>query len=120
MAKKTQHGGKRIGAGRKPVHPEGRTVTVAATVPEGLVERLDLFAERREWNRSKAITEAIRGLLATSEKLQRRAHVESGGKPDIDADTVTDEPFDFGPGPKFKCGPGPQFNFGPEVHVEQI
>ena len=51
MAKKAQHGGKRPGAGRKPAHPEGRTVTIAATVPEGLVERLLLSGslEPREY-----------------------------------------------------------------------
>jgi len=63
MAKKQQHGGKREGAGRKPVNPEGRTKTIAASVPEGLVERLDALADKRGWNRSEAITAAIRGLL---------------------------------------------------------
>jgi hypothetical protein len=65
MAKQPQHGGKRAGAGRKPVHPEGRTIVVAASVPSGLVEKLDALAEKRGWNRSEAVTEAIRGLLAT-------------------------------------------------------
>jgi hypothetical protein len=60
--KKAAHGGARPGAGRKP-NPEGRAVTVVATVPEGLVERLDALAEAEGWNRSKAVTEAIRGLL---------------------------------------------------------
>ena len=68
MAKKSQHGGKRKGAGRKPVNPEGRTVTVAASVPERLAEKLDDFAADHGWNRSKAITEAIRKLLATVKK----------------------------------------------------
>jgi metal-responsive CopG/Arc/MetJ family transcriptional regulator len=36
---------------------------VAVTVPETLVERLDALAAEREWTRSKAVTEAIRGLL---------------------------------------------------------
>jgi hypothetical protein len=61
--KKVQHGGKRKGAGRKIENPEGRTVFIGATVPETLVERLDALAAEREWNRSKAVTEAIRGLL---------------------------------------------------------
>jgi hypothetical protein len=60
---KSQHGGKREGAGRKPINPEGKTVTVAASVPEALVERLDVLAHKKGWNRSEAVTEAIRGLL---------------------------------------------------------
>ena len=68
MAKQSQHGGKRKGAGRKPVNPEGHTVTIAASVPEKLAERLDNFAAAHGWNRSKAITEAIRKLLATVKK----------------------------------------------------
>lgn len=63
MAKKRQHGGKRVGAGRKP-SPEGKTVLVGATVPAELVEKLDAFREERGWNRSKAVTEAIRGLVS--------------------------------------------------------
>jgi len=68
MAKKKPHGGSRPGAGRKPSNPEGRTVTVAVTIPETLVERLDAYAERKGWNRSAAVTEAIRGLLATKKR----------------------------------------------------
>jgi Ribbon-helix-helix protein, copG family len=60
---KSQHGGKREGSGRKPVNPEGKTVVVAASVPETLVERLNALAEKKGWNRSEAVTEAIRGLL---------------------------------------------------------
>jgi len=62
MAKKKAHGGKRKGAGRKP-GPEGRTVVLAASVPSELVELLDGLATKRGWNRSQAVTEAIRGLL---------------------------------------------------------
>ena len=57
------HGGKRVGAGRKPIHPEGATVNVAITIPAGLVERLDALAEQKGWNRSEAFTEAVRRLL---------------------------------------------------------
>ena len=60
--KKKQHGGKREGAGRK-VGPDGPVIVIAASVPEALAERLDALAEKRGWNRSQAITEAIRGLL---------------------------------------------------------
>ena len=63
MAKKVAHGGKRKGAGRKPANPEGSTVVLAASVPESLVTGLDELAESKGWNRSRAVTEAIRGLL---------------------------------------------------------
>ena len=63
MAAKKKHGGKRKGAGRKPSNPEGKTAVIAASVPGELVEQLDDLATQRGWNRSKAITEAIRGLL---------------------------------------------------------
>jgi hypothetical protein len=65
MGKKKQHGGKRPGAGRKP-GPDGPTVTTAVTVPESLLDRLDALAEAKGWNRSHAVTEAIRGLLTRS------------------------------------------------------
>ena len=68
MVKQRQHGGKRAGAGRKPVHPEGRTVNLGASVPEGLVEQLDEYAAEHGWNRSEAVTNAIRGLLAAKKK----------------------------------------------------
>jgi hypothetical protein len=63
MAKKKQHGGKREGAGRKIVNPEGPTVPVTASVPSTLVERLDRLADKNGWGRSQAVTEAIRGLV---------------------------------------------------------
>jgi Ribbon-helix-helix protein, copG family len=63
MAKKKQHGGKRPGAGRKLLNPEGATTTIAASVPQKLVEALDELAMSNGWNRSQAITEAIRLLL---------------------------------------------------------
>ena len=63
MAKKKAHGGKRAGAGRKPANPEGKTMLVAVTVPIELVDQLDGIRAKRGWNRSQAITEAIRGLL---------------------------------------------------------
>jgi metal-responsive CopG/Arc/MetJ family transcriptional regulator len=68
MAKKMQHGGARKGAGR-PANPEGKAVTVVASVPESLVAALDAVAETEGWNRSKAVTEAIRGLV----KRKKRA-----------------------------------------------
>jgi hypothetical protein len=63
MVKKMQHGGKRPGAGRKPVNPEGATVILTATVPGSLVDDLDRVAKARGWNRSQAVTEAVRGLV---------------------------------------------------------
>jgi hypothetical protein len=65
MAKKKAHGGKRPGAGRPMANPgEGRAIPVAASVPEQLVKRMDTLADKRGWNRSQAVTEAIRGLVA--------------------------------------------------------
>lgn len=71
MAKKMKHGGKRAGAGR-PVSPDGPTMTVAATVPVTLVQALDAHAEQHGWNRSKAVTEAIRGLLGKPARSAKR------------------------------------------------
>jgi len=64
MAKKKAHGGRRKGSGRKPTNPEGKTMLVAVTVPIELVEQLDGLAKKSRWNRSQAVTEAIRGLVA--------------------------------------------------------
>jgi hypothetical protein len=63
MAKKLEHGGKRKGAGRK-IGPDGPTMMMAVTVPESLVGQLDRKAEQNGWNRSQAVTEAIRGFVA--------------------------------------------------------
>ncbi len=71
MAKKATRGGKRAGAGRPPSSPDGPTIVVAASVPETLVERLDAHAEAKGWNRSKAITEAIRGLVGSPKRIAR-------------------------------------------------
>jgi len=70
MAKKkiSSRGGFRPGAGRKPANPEGRTFVIAVSVPKELVAQLDELAEKCGWNRSAAVTEAIRSLLAGSER----------------------------------------------------
>jgi hypothetical protein len=62
MAKKKQVGGAREGAGR-PVGPDGPTSVLAASVPDKLIAELDKLCEAKEWKRSKAVTEAIRGLV---------------------------------------------------------
>jgi metal-responsive CopG/Arc/MetJ family transcriptional regulator len=67
MAKK-QHGGKRPGAGRKVSHPEGPAVVVTASVPSGLVERMDAVAETKGWSRSATVTESVRLLLNRHER----------------------------------------------------
>ncbi len=61
MAK--QHGGKRAGAGRKPLDPGEPTTTIAVTMPTGLVERLDAVAEQKGWSRSRAVREAVQALV---------------------------------------------------------
>ena len=64
MAKNLKHGGKREGAGRPVANPnEGATVTVTATVPEGLVDQLDEIARDNDWGRSDAVTRAIRAFV---------------------------------------------------------
>ena len=69
MAKQTKksHGGRRAGAGRKPVNLEGKTVVIAVSVPSELIEKLDAICEQHAWNRSQAVTEAIRQLVIASE-----------------------------------------------------
>jgi hypothetical protein len=62
MAKKQLRGGKRDGAGRKPLDPNSDTVRVATDLPSDLVKRLDAYAEKHEWTRAQAIREAV-GLL---------------------------------------------------------
>ena len=62
MAKKKKRGGKRPGAGR-PVSPEGRSVSVTVSIPEGLVNGLKALAKANGWSKSHAVSEAIRGLL---------------------------------------------------------
>jgi hypothetical protein len=62
MVKKKAWGGKREGAGRPPKE-DGKTVVIAASVPNDLATSLDSFAKARGWSRSKAVTEALRKLL---------------------------------------------------------
>jgi metal-responsive CopG/Arc/MetJ family transcriptional regulator len=38
-------------------------VVIAASVPETLATDLDSFAKAKGWSRSRAVTEALRGLL---------------------------------------------------------
>ena len=64
MAKKKTHGGSRKGAGRK-VSKDGPSKTIAASVPEDITKTLDRLAKKMGWNRSQAITEAIKLLIAT-------------------------------------------------------
>jgi len=62
MDDKKHRGGAREGAGRPPSNVEGKTMLVTASVPEALVAKLDELAEQKGWNRSRAVTEAIRRL----------------------------------------------------------
>jgi hypothetical protein len=68
MAKKKKHGGKRPGSGRPLSNPEGATIVMAATVPGSLVAELDALSEENGWNRSEAVTTAIRELLANAKR----------------------------------------------------
>ena len=67
MAKKKAWGGARKGAGRPPKE-DGRTVVIAASVPETLAGELDRFAKAKGWSRSKAVTEALQALLNRGKK----------------------------------------------------
>jgi hypothetical protein len=58
--KKSAHGGKRSGAGRKPI--DGETVMIAARISTELRDKLDRFAKSKGLSRSQAIAEAIRQL----------------------------------------------------------
>jgi hypothetical protein len=60
---KTKHGGKRSGAGRKPIDPDSDSVTIALGLPRSLLERLDALAAKHGWNRAEAVREAIRALV---------------------------------------------------------
>ena len=63
--KKSTLGGHRTGAGRKTtVHKEGRTRLLSVSVPEVLVDKLDLWRAGRDLNRSAAATAAIRKLVS--------------------------------------------------------
>jgi len=62
MAKKKAHGGARKGAGRK-TGKDGPSKTIAASIPETLADKLDVYAAKKDWNRSRAIAEAIKLLL---------------------------------------------------------
>jgi len=62
-AKKAAWGGRRPGAGRPAANPEGQTEFIGATIPATLVAELDALAAEREWNRSQAVTEAVRRLI---------------------------------------------------------
>jgi hypothetical protein len=66
--KKAAHGGARPGSGRPLADPEGKAVIITASVPGGLVERLAKLAEEEGWSRSKAVTEAVRLLLARKKR----------------------------------------------------
>lgn len=65
MAKKKSHGGSREGAGRKHANPEGPTGSLTVTVPKELLAQLDTLRETRGWNKSQAVTEAIRQFIDT-------------------------------------------------------
>ena len=61
--KKHSHGGKRLGAGRKPNYEN--PVMVAALVPSTLRNKLDRYAKANDLSRSQAIVEAIRRLVTS-------------------------------------------------------
>ena len=65
LPKKTSHGGKRAGAGRKPRYEN--PVMIAARVPAKICDKLDRFAEANGLTRSEAVVEAVRRLRLARE-----------------------------------------------------
>lgn len=63
MKEKKSHGGKRAGAGRKEKEADKKAAAITVTVPPDLLALLDELREREGWNRSQAVTEALRVLL---------------------------------------------------------
>ena len=63
--KKSTVGGKREGAGRKPLPPGERLVAVAHAFPPDLLERLAARAEAEGISRSRFVVEAVEARLAT-------------------------------------------------------
>ncbi|MCA9214538.1 MAG: hypothetical protein KDB27_15810 [Planctomycetales bacterium] len=59
-SKKNSHGGSRPGAGRKPKYEQ--PVSVHFKMPLDLLEKLSIWADERDLNRSEAIVEAIKRL----------------------------------------------------------
>jgi hypothetical protein len=70
MAKKKPagRGGPREGSGRPIENAEGKTITLVASVPEGLVTALKERAAAEDWSLSKAVTEALRAFLKAGKR----------------------------------------------------
>lgn len=60
--KSSGRGGAREGAGRKSSEL-GKSVPVSAAIPESLVAKLDRLQLKKGWNRSQAMTEAVKRLV---------------------------------------------------------
>lgn len=56
----SQHGGKRIGAGRPRKYRESARITVV--VPTELLEKIDRWAQRHDVSRSEAVVAALEKL----------------------------------------------------------
>ena len=54
------HGGKRAGAGRPQMHPEGGTSMLTARVPASLIVSLDKRANKWDVSRSVALVRVLR------------------------------------------------------------
>ena len=64
-------GGRRAGAGRKIVNPEGAVEAVSVAVPRRLMQTLDKWAGEHELNRSQAVTEAVRRMVKAIKRQKR-------------------------------------------------
>jgi metal-responsive CopG/Arc/MetJ family transcriptional regulator len=65
-------GGKRPGAGRKPLSPAGNSVTVAVAVAPDLLAIIDRMAKEAGKSRSLFITEILRAALEAEEVVWSR------------------------------------------------
>jgi len=58
--KKSTHGGRREGAGRPALNPEGNAKFLTTTIPGPLIEKLDAIAGKWDLSRSAALARIIR------------------------------------------------------------
>jgi hypothetical protein len=68
MATVNQHGGTHPEPRGRLTDREGPAVPLTASVPALLVAQLDILCEQKGWNRSEAITQAIRALLKEAQQ----------------------------------------------------
>lgn len=66
ISKKSSHGGRRSGAGRKPKPDEKKRILLPVRIPRALRLKLDQWAAANDLSRTEAIERAIRRLIGRS------------------------------------------------------